>query len=209
MTDETFSGRLARAALISLFAAAVPLATVLSAQAAGNNMAKVDIVAEGIDLAPIYVGANGNGYTGTEATGHRFLVRVYAKAAGQKRVWKVKIHSTSSDLVMFEKNVGKSEGWDVYGKSHEVTAKPQNLQWVKAPVSVCRDNMEQLIATGKTKAQVLGNDRKVTATALIGFAAWADTKANNKKGKHDDIFGTEEHVDFAKYPVQVVCRAAL
>jgi hypothetical protein len=133
---------------------------------------------------------------------------VFAKADGQKRVWKVNIHSTSSDLVLFEKDVGKTEGWDVYGKSHELMAKPQSLQWSKAPVSVCRDNMEQMIAAGKTKAQVLANDRKVTATAVIAFSAWADTKAHNKSRKHD-LFGQEEHMDLVFYPVQVVCRAAL
>jgi hypothetical protein len=202
-------GRRAKLAITTTLAVAIPLLAAAPVFANGNNMAKVDIVAEGIDLKPIYVGANANGYTGTEATAHTFLVRVFAKAAGQKRVWKVNIHSTSSDLVMFQKDVGKSEGWDVYGKSHEVKAKPQSLQWAKAPVDVCRDNMKAIIAGGKTKAQVLGNDRKVTAVALIGFSAWADSKASNKKGKHDIIMGQEEHTDFVKYPVQVVCRAAL
>ena len=46
-------------------------------------MAKVDIVAEGIDLKPLHVGANANGYTGTENTPRNFMVRVFAKAKGQ------------------------------------------------------------------------------------------------------------------------------
>jgi hypothetical protein len=207
MLGGTHLGRFAKLAISGVIALAMPILATAPALAAGN-MAKVDIVAEGIDLKPIHVGANANGYTGTEATGHKFLVRVFAKAAGQNRVWKVKIHSTKTDLVMFQKDVGKSEGWDVYGKSHEVLAKPQGLQWVDAPVNVCRNNMEQMIAAGKTKAQVLSNDRKVAATALIAFSAWADSKANNRKDYHSPL-GWDEHTDFVKYPVQVVCRAAL
>lgn len=207
MTSLTISRHLARVAVVTTFAATLPLLAVAPAHAAGNYMAKVDIVAEGIDLKPIYVGANANGYTGTEATGHRFLVRVFAKADGQKRVWKVKIHG-EDEKALFQKDVGKTEGWDVYGKSHEVMAKPQDLVWKKYPVNVCRDNMEQMMAAGKTKAQVLANDRKVTATAVIAFSAWADTKAHNKKADHD-VYGWEEHMDLVFYPVQVVCRAAL
>ena len=201
-------GRLVKLAITTAtFAMALSLLAT-TAVLAGNNMAKIDIVAEGIDLAPIYVNANANGYTATETKAHRFLVRVFAKAAGQKRVWKVKIHGEDGKS-LFEKNVGRSEGWDVYGKSHEVMAKPQSVLWKKYPVNVCRENMEQMIAAGKTRAQVLSNDRKVTATAAISFSAWADTKANNKKGDHDVIYGLEEHTDMVFYQVQVVCRAAL
>jgi hypothetical protein len=202
---NTLLGRLSRLATFCAIAIAMPLFAT-APTLAGDNMAKVDIVSEGVDLKPIYVGATGEGYTGTEATAHKFMVRVFAKAAGQKRVWKVRIFG--KDNTLFDKDVGKSEGWDVYGKSHEVMAKPQNLQWATYPIDACRDNMKKMIASGKTKAQVLANDRKVMATAVIEFSAWADTKANNKKDDHDKA-GNQAHLAMTPYTVQVVCRAAL
>ena len=207
MTTATLTGRLVRITATSLLATAIFVSAIPSAFA-GSNMEKVDIVAEGIDLKPLYVGANANGYTGTEATPHKFMVRVYAKAKGQNRVYNVVIHGLNGHI-LFEKHVGKTEGWQVYGKSHEVHSKPQNLKWLTVPVQVCKENMAKLIASGKTKAQVLANDRTVTAHALIGFSAYADSKSNNKKNKHNTVDGMNPHSDNIYYPVPVVCRAAL
>ena len=172
-------------------------------------MAKVDIVAEGIDLKPLYVSANSSGYTGTENMAHKYMVRVFAKAKGQNKVWKVAIHGVGKGTTFFQKDVGKSEGWDVYGKSHEVHAKPGSVKWLTTPMNVCKNNMVNMIAAGKTKDQVLANDRKVTAYALIGFTAYADSKGNNKKGKHESSGGIEPHSDNVAYAVPIVCRAAL
>lgn len=197
-------------ALLSLpvvLAVAAPLAATTPAHA-GSNMAKVDIVSEGIDMAPIYVDARASGYTGSENKAHKYLVRVFAKAAGQNRVWKVEIFGIGKGT-LFSKNVGKSEGWDVYGKSHEIHAKPGSLSWATTPKTACDNLMKEKMAAGMTKAQVLSNDRKTTALAFVGFAAWADSKAHNKKGKHDSADGGEMHLDNTAYQVQVVCRAAL
>ena len=199
--------RFARVATAALFATVLTLSAAAPALA-GSNMEKVDIVAEGIDLAPLHVGANADGYTGTEAIAHKFMVRVFAKAKGQNRVYNVVIHGINNHI-LFQKHVGKTEGWDVYAKSHEVYSKPQNLKWLTVPVKLCKENMAKLIASGKTKAQVLANDRKVTAYALIGFTAYADSKANNKKNKHNSADGIAPHSDNIAYPVPVVCRAAL
>jgi hypothetical protein len=207
MTTANLAGRLVRATAIGLLATAISFSAIVPALA-GSNMDKVDIVAEGIDLKPLHVGANANGYTGTEATAHKFIVRVFAKAKGQNRVYNVQIHGLNSHI-LFEKHVGKTEGWQVYGKSHEVYSKPQNLKWLTVPVQVCKENMAKMIASGKTKAQVLANDRTVTAHALIGFTAYADSKSNNKKNKHNSFDGVNPHSDNIYYPVSVVCRAAL
>ncbi len=207
MTTSIPAGRFARVTTAAVFATVLTLSAAAPALA-GSNMEKVDIVAEGIDLKPLYVGANADGYTGTEPTAHKFMVRVFAKAKGQNRVYNVLIHGINNHI-LFQKHVGKSEGWDVYGKSHEVYSKPQNLKWVTVPVKLCKENMAQLIASGKTKAQVLASDRKVTAYAFIGFTAYADSKANNKKNKHTSADGIAPHSDNITYPVPVVCRAAL
>jgi hypothetical protein len=206
MNVTTLTRRLAL--LPAVLAVAAPLAAISPAQA-GSNMAKVDIVAEGIDMAPIYVDARSSGYTGSEDKAHKYMVRVFAKAAGQNRVWKVEIFGIGKSNSLFRKDVGRSEGWDVYGKSLEVHAKPGSLSWQTTPKTACDNLMKQKIAGGMTKAEVLSNDRKTTALAFVGFAAWADSKANNKKGKHDSAQGRDNHLDNTAYQVQVVCRAAL
>ena len=182
----------------------------MSASAAlASNMEKVDIVTEGIDLNPIYVNSNANGYTGSENKSHKYMVRVFAKAKGQNRVWKVSIFGIGKGVALFSKNVGKSEGWAVYGKSHEVHAKPSSLSWLTTPKTACDNMLKEKVSGGMSKADVLKNDRKTTATALVAFSASADSKAHNKKNKHDTLDGFFEHNDNVAYRVPVVCRAAL
>ncbi len=203
-----FTRRLALLSLPVVMAVAAPLAATTEAQA-GSNMAKVDIVAEGIDMEPIYVDSRASGYTGSEQKAHKYMVRVFAKAAGQNRVWKVEIFGIGKNNSLFKKDVGRSEGWDVYGKSLEVHAKPGSLSWMTTPKTACDNLMKEKVAEGMTKAQVLSNDRKTTALAFIGFDAYADSKANNKKGKHTSSQGSDRHHDNTAYQVRVVCRAAL
>lgn len=182
----------------------------MSASAAlASNMEKVDIVTEGIDLNPIYVNSNANGYTGSENKSHKYMVRVFAKAKGQNRVWKVSIFGIGKGVALFSKNVGKSEGWAVYGKSHEVHAKPSSLSWLTTPKTACDNMLKEKVSGGMSKADVLKNDRKTTATTLVAFSASADSKAHNKKNKHDTLDGFFEHNDNVAYRVPVVCRAAL
>ena len=190
-----------------LLALMAPIASTTPTQA-GSNMAKVDIVAEGIDLDPIYVDSRSSGYTGSENKAHKYMVRVFAKASGQNRVWKVAIFGIGKGTI-WSKDVGRSEGWDVYGKSHEIYAKPGSLSWQTTPKTACDNLMKEKMAGGMTKAQVLSNDRKTTALAFIGFEAYADSKANNRKGKHTSSQGSDNHVTNTAYRVQVVCRAAL
>jgi len=187
----------------------VATALSISASAAlASNMEKVDIVTEGIDLNPIYVNSNSNGYTGSENKSHKYMVRVFAKAKGQNRVWSVSIYGKGKGK-LFSKDVGKSEGWAVYGKSHEVHAKPSSLTWLTTPKTACDNMLKERVAGGMSKADVLKNDRKTMASAFIYFMASADSKAHNKKNKHDTYDGMEGHMDNVLYRMPVVCRAAL
>lgn len=196
----------AKHCLSTLVAAA---ALSISASAAlASNMEKVDIVPEGIDLKPIYVDSNSSGYTGSENKSHKYMVRVFAKAKGQNRVWKVTIFGIGKGA-LFSKNVGKSEGWPIYGKSHEIQAKPSSLSWLTTPKTACDNMLKEKVAGGMGKADVLKNDRKTTAAAFIAFSAAADSKANNKKNKHATVDGGFEHNNDVVYKVPVVCRAAL
>lgn len=190
---------------------ALVVAAVLSISASAalaSNMEKVDIVTEGIDLNPIYVDSNANGYTGSENKSHKYMVRVFAKAKGQNRVWSVSIYGKGKGK-LFSKDVGKSEGWAVYGKSHEVQAKPSSLTWLTTPKTACDNMLKDKVAGGMSKADVLKNDRKTMASAFIYFMASADSKAHNSKNKHDTYDGMEMHIDNVLYRMPVVCRAAL
>src|SRR5215203_1483698 len=156
------------AAKHGLSALIVATALSISASAAlASNMEKVDIVTEGIDLNPIYVDSNSNGYTGSENKSHKYMVRVFAKAKGQNRVWRVSIYGIGKGVALFSKNVGKSEGWPVYGKSHEVNAKPSSLSWLTTPKTACDKMLKEKVAGGMSKADVLKNDRKTTAAAFV------------------------------------------
>jgi hypothetical protein len=110
---------------------------------------------------------------------------------------------------LFSKDVGKSEGWAVYGKSHEVHAKPSSLSWLTTPKTACDNMLKDKVAGGMSKADVLRKDRKTMASAFIYFMASADSKAHNKKNKHDTLAGMESHMDNILYRMPVVCRAAL
>jgi hypothetical protein len=179
MNSATFTRLLLKPALPALLAILAP-AAICQAQAA-SNMEKVDIVKEGIDLEPIYVDARASGYTGSENKGHKYLVRVFAKAKGQNRVWKVMVHGyKSGGGPLFQKDVGKSEGWAVYGKSLEIYSKPGNMGWMTTPKTACDNLLKKKMAEGMSKADVLKNDRKTTALAFVGFTAYADSKGNNK-----------------------------
>jgi hypothetical protein len=190
---------------LAVFAASAPI----SQAEAGGNMEKVDIVKEGIDLDPIYVGSNASGYTGSENKAHKYMVRVFAKAKGQNRVWNVEIYGVAANAMLFNKNVGKSEGWSVYGKSHVLHAKPGSMGWVTTPGTACKNLLKQKVAAGMNKADVLKSDRKTTALALIGFSAYADSKSHNKNNKHVTSQGVDEHQDSVAYQVPVICRAVL
>ena len=188
----------------------VATALSISASAAlASNIEKVDIVTEGIDLNPIYVNSNSNSYTGSENKSHKYMVRVFAKAKGQNRVWKVSIYGIGKGVALFSKNVGKSEGWPVYGKSHEVHAKPSSLSWLTTPKTACDNMLKDKVSGGMSKADVLKGDRKTTAAAFVAFSASADSKAHNNNNKHVTSDGIEEHDDNVVYKVPVICRAAL
>lgn len=179
-----------------------------SPAAAGTNMEKVDMVVEGIDQKPLYVNANASGYTGTEDKAHRYMVRVYAKAKGMNRVWSVEVGSPGKPR-LFDKTVGKSEGWATYAKSLEIDAKPGSVKWTKTPMQMCNQMLAEKVGQGVKKADVLKNDRKTIAFAELTFIAKADSKTHNEKNKHDTTDGEFGHSKTVFYQVPVVCRAAL
>lgn len=199
--NRTFSRLTVTFALAALGALASP-------SYASGNMHRVDMVQEGIDLAPIYVNSNTSGYTGSEDKPHKYMVRAHASAKGSNRVWHVSIY-TPGRATFFVQDVGKSEGWPIYSKSHEFHAKPGSLDWLITPKQSCDGKLKEQVAAGKKRENVLRNGLKTTGVAYINFGAKADSKSNNKKHKHKSSDGMIQHGFKMMYKVPVVCRPTL
>jgi hypothetical protein len=206
-----FSKSLAVAALASIAIAGV---NVSSASAA--KLEKVDIVKEGIDLGKIVVNANGNGYTNYASGAHKFMVRVFAKGKGRHNVYWAAVSShmgnspfTAGVRTYFDQRAAsRTEGWGVYQKSLNFHVSPENMQWLTTPKNVCENNLKAEMARGRSKADVLKREWKLTAQASLVFSAAADTKSNIKKRDHKI-----NRVDFRSkgilYPVAVVCKKGI
>src|SRR5690606_8049027 len=70
-----------------LSAATVVIAAALSTAAEAKDwIEKVDIVKGGVDVVPVEVRANANGYTGMKTKDHAFGLRLYAKATSGERI---------------------------------------------------------------------------------------------------------------------------
>jgi hypothetical protein len=197
------ASRLRAAGFASLAAIAVMGAATTTAHA--GDIKRVDMVPEGIDLAQLEVHANASGYTGTVTKSHAFMLRLYAQADGRKRIYQVQVNSPGKPA-LFTKHVGKSEGWAEYRKSVTVHANINNVKWQLTPKQACDLMLKDKVRNGTAKADVLKNDRKTTAVAVLAFNAWADSAASNEKNKHKntDTAGMQ-----MPYRVNVLCRAVL
>lgn len=186
----------------------------LSGAALASQMEKVDMVREGIDLAPVVVKASSNGYGGYENSSHRYFIRVFAKAKGSNRVWYAAVgHSgvapfeVSEGPVLFKQTAGHSEGWGVYKKSLSVDIGFNHTRWTTSPKAACEANLKKQMNKGMSKAQVLAKEWTVSTYSTIEFHAEADSKGNNKKNKHDTKSSEGDNKAIA-YQVNVVCRKA-
>ena len=185
----------------------------LSGAAHAGKMEKVDMVREGIDLAPVIVKANSSGYGGYENSSHRYFLRVFAKAKGSNRVWYAAVgHSGAAPFevtgpLFYKHTAGRSEGWGVYKKSLSVDIGFNHTRWTTAPKAACDANLKKQMNKGMSKAQVLGKEWTVSTYSTIVFHAEADSKGNNKKNDHSvkSSDGTERTI---AYQVNVVCRKA-
>lgn len=200
----------------SLVSAITSLTLVAGPAHAGAKFEKVDIVKEGIDLAPIVVKANANGYTSYATAGRSYMVRVFAKAKGASHVWFAGIskHSLSDPMeagssYFFEQKAPPGDdGWGVYKKSLKVHLGFNNTTWVTPPKQLCANNLAAEKAKGKSQASVLQKEWKLQTKAVIYFIAAADSKSNNKKGKHtpSSVGVGNDHV---VYPVVVICKKGM
>lgn len=206
-----FRKSLAVAALASIAMTGI---TMSSASAA--KLEKVDMVKEGIDLTPVVVNANGNGYTGYATPSHRYILRVFAKGKGLNHVYWAAISNTKSAHPMVvghprffsQLAPAGSNGWGVYKKSLSVHIGVDSTTWTTTPKQVCASNLAAQMAKGKSKSDVLKSEWKLTAHAAIYFIAAADSKARNKKRDHSFTSVDVGHKGVL-YPVPVVCKKGI
>lgn len=187
-----------------------------TATATAAKLEKVDMVREGIDLAPIVVKANANGYTGYETQTHKYMLRVFAKGKGGNHVYWVGVSSNehahpleAGHTWFFKQGAPRGDdGWGVYKKSLDVLIGVDKTAWVFSPRKACTAKMNTEMAKGRSKADVLKREWKTTATAALYFFAAADSKSRNKNGSHT-FTSVEARKKGMAYPVAVVCRKGL
>ena len=195
--------------------AAAATTTFASSSAFAAKLEKVDVVKEGIDMTPVVVKANSNGYTGYQTTSHRYLLRVFAKGKGSSHIYWAAISNTKSAHPMtfhplfFHQTAAKgTEGWGVFKKSLDVHVGIDNTAWIASPRKLCDANLATQMGKGKSKSDVLKQEWKLTAHAVHFFVAAADSKANNKKRNHK-VNKIDVRWKSVTYPVAVVCKKGI
>lgn len=199
-------------------AAAIAATVLLSLSTAAVQAAKiekVDMVREGIDLRPVEVHANSNGYVGMRTKSHDYMVRVFAKGKGGNHIYWAALSSyknsnpfTKTATYFSQKAPAGSDGWGVYKKSLSVSAGTANTTWATHPKKACDDNLKEQVAKGAKRSDVLRRDWKVTAHAVLYFNVAVDSKSRIKKrntSKSSSEYGSTN----IYYPVTILCEAAL
>ena len=196
-------------------AAATAFLCLSAASAQAAKIEKVDMVKEGIDLTPIEVRANSNGYVAIRTQSHRYLVRVFAKGNGGNHIYWAAVASyknvnpfTATATYFSQKAPNGSDGWGVYKKSLAISAGTANTTWGLDPVGACRENLNKQVANGMKRSDVLRREWKVQAYATLYFNVAADSRSRIKKRKTSK--GSSEYGSRSiHYPVVVLCEEAL
>jgi hypothetical protein len=203
MNTHNLNNRFRATGLAALIAVAAMGATTGIVHAGGIE--RIDIAKEGIDLSQVEVRGDSSGYTGTVTDRVKLYLRAYAKTKGGNRIWEARIVSKTS---LYLQNVGKSEGWAVYAKSHVFNPKVGSVDWIRTPKTACDALLKEKVRGGMSKQDVLRRDWKTSTAIEVTFGVSADNKANNKKGKHNGV-GKDYRYAVHPYRVNVLCRAAL
>lgn len=201
--------RLAIAALIALGLSA--------ATAHAGKIEKVDMVKEAIDMTPVEVRANSNGYAAIRTKSHKYSVRVYAKAKGANHVFSANVASHKNTSLRLgrggptffvQQAPGGSDGWGVYKNSLVFNAETAHSKWTAHPMTVCDQNLKKQVANGMTRRDVLRREWRLQTQAVLYFTVAADSKSRIKKRKTGGG-STEFGSKAIYYPVKVLCEEAL
>lgn len=157
--------------LIITAALAATLSFAVAPASAKDWVEKVDIVTDGIDLAPVEVSANAGGYTGVKSNSHRFLLKLDAQARKRAIVYGGVVGMY--DGIRFGTPVS---GWKysfqsadrTYTKHIEPVVPVAQIRWYGAdPVQACNNLMKTKAGQGMSKAQVLAKEWSTNVAVLF------------------------------------------
>lgn len=198
----------------SALAAAIALPSAASAK---DWIEKVEVSKDGIDVKPIEVSANMNGYTGFKSGSHRFLLRLYGRATSGERIVAMKLGSFKG-VQYFEGDGGLwSKSFDnrdvgagtkrTVSINYEPTIGMNKIQWNGSdPKTRCDLNLQQMMKQGMTRSQVLSQPREVKAYAYFELDAVAARK-NKAESNKWNLGNTTNQRDGYAYEVRVLCHA--
>tara|TARA_R110002020_G_scaffold136630_30_gene304953 strand:- start:1191 stop:1850 length:660 start_codon:yes stop_codon:yes gene_type:complete len=179
---------------------------------------KVEVTRDGIDVKPIVVSANKNGYTGIKSSSHTFLLGLYARATNGERIAAMKVGAFKG-VLYFE---GDGNLWSRSFSNRDVGAGskrsvsihydakvPMNkIAWQGPnPKKACELNLHSRMNKGAKKHQVLNQPQEVKAYAYFELDAVAARK-NKAKNNKWTLHNTTNQRDGYTYQVRVVCDAA-
>lgn len=191
--------------------------SVSGAASAADWIEKVEVSKDGIDVKPIEVSANLNGYTAIKSKNHRFTLKLYARATNGERIVAMKVGSFKG-VRYFEgdgnlwsksfqnRDVGSGTKRTV-SISYDPTISINKIRWHGSDPKVrCDLNMQTLMKQGMTKAQVLSQPRSVKAYAYFELDAVAARK-NKAENNKWNLGNTTDQRDGYNYEVNVLCHA--
>jgi hypothetical protein len=198
----------------SVLAAGIALPGAASAK---DWIEKVEVSKDGIDVKPVEVSANMNGYTGIKSNNHRFLLRLYARATNGERIVAMKLGSFKG-VLYFE---GDGNLWSKSFQHRDVGAGTKRtvsinydptiginkIRWNGSnPKTRCDLNLQQMMKQGMSRSQVLSQPREVKAYAYFELDAVAARK-NKAENNKWNLGNTTNQRDGYAYEVRVLCHA--
>lgn len=166
----------------TLLAAALSLP--LGSASAKDWIDKVDLAKDSLDLIPVQVLSNANGYTKLKATNHTFSLRLFARAKKGKRIAAGAVGAY--DGVQVGALSGKRWGRNLSHKDvgagklrqlkrtfyFKVPIRKVNW-WGASAIHRCNTLLQQKMAKGMSKQQVLAKNWMVEADVFFQFQAVA------------------------------------
>jgi hypothetical protein len=207
-----------RKIIIAAASFALASAVLASSASAADWIDKVDITKSGIDVVPIQVTAGDSGYKALKPTSHNFSLHLYAKAKSGKRIVAGALGSFNG-VEFFEspgnlwqqsltgREIGGGEA-KTFSRDYSVAVPVVKLGWQgKNPVQICNAMLQQKVAGGMKKSDVLAKNWDVQAHVFFQFQAVAAKTGKAKKDKWS-LGNTESERKSLSYPVSVTCLSS-
>ena len=203
----------------TILIASTLVVSLVSAASAKDWIETVSLTKDGIDAVPIEVSADAGGYTKIKSSGHRFLLKLHARATSGERIVAMKLGAFKG-VLYFESDGGLwSQSFanrDVgSGTRRTVTLNVSpvvptaKITWQgPSPKQACAANMAQRMAGGLSKSAVLAKTWSVSARAYFELDAVAARK-NKAANNTWSIKNTTNQRDGMTYQVPVQCNAGL